>query len=83
MEPAYVLEADSAAKVALLSMQKKPDTRIKVRVKNVSAPHDIKVVDAWWSDEESGPQFNYMDGDSKHVVSFGPEVAEMLSRDCP
>ena len=69
MKSAYVLEIDSTAKTALFTMRQKIGERIKVRVKNVSAPHDVVIVDAWWSGEESGLSFNYMDGQSDHVVS--------------
>lgn len=78
METAYVLELDGAAKTALRSLRDRLDERTKVRVKNTVAPHDVVVVDAWWSLEQGQRLFNYMDGPLETVVQFGPEYADML-----
>ena len=69
---------DSAAEKALRSMRGKVGERTKVRVKNSAAPHDVIMVDAWWSADKDGRLFNYMDGPTEHTVQFGPEYADML-----
>lgn len=58
MEPAYVLIIDGAAKKGLDSMRSKVGERIEVRVRNSLPPHDVMVVDAWWSANEGRLQFN-------------------------
>lgn len=78
MEPAYVLIIDGAAETALRSMRQKVGAQTKVRVKNSAPPHDVIVVEAWWSIGEGPLLFNYMDGPTKHAVQFGPEYADML-----
>jgi len=78
MELAYVLQIDGAAKKALRSMREKLGERIKVRVENSAPPHDVIVVDAWWSNAKGQLLFNYIDGPLGAVVQFGPEYADML-----
>lgn len=78
MEPVYVIIIDSAAEKALRSMRGKVGGRTKVRVKNSGPPHDVIMVDAWWSAGKEGRLFSYMDGRTEHTVQFGPEYADML-----
>jgi len=78
MEPVCVIIIDSAAEKALRSMRGKVGERTKVRVKNSSPPHDVIMVDAWWSAGKEGRVFSYMDGLTEHTVQFDPEYADML-----
>ncbi|MFC5477193.1 hypothetical protein [Massilia suwonensis] len=78
MDLAYAIIIDSAAEKALRSMRDKVGKRSKVRVKNSAPPHDVVMVDAWWSAGEEGSLFSYMDGPTEHTVQFGPEYADML-----
>jgi len=82
VEPAYVLEMDGAAKTGLVTMRSKIDQRVKVRVQNTEDPDDVRVVDAWWSGDASTKLFNYEDGPSGEIVSFGPEMADIYAKDC-
>lgn len=78
MNLTYVLVIDGASETALRTFRSRIGERSKVRVRNASEPLDVKFVNAWWSNEDCGLSFNYMDGDSDEVVQFGSEMADIL-----